>query len=300
MARLTPLLVGICVVAVGGSDCWAQSPEGTAAAQGLRVVSRSELRAVPGVSETSEAVLEALAARRQSSPPDGILRSTIYVKGSAVRIERSGPGRRLVTISPSGSNLIYSIDEDAKTFAKYALSSARGPSAMDIDARPTGATETIASLPAVEVRFTARGMSVRAILEPPRPQAHRYDGYASSESAAAAMPRTASTQIVPSGAFTEGRMWLVDLPAGGDARKLATMVSGGLDRVMGGRFPARLIRSYSTPAHRADVETCETVESIESLPLDDALFQVPAGLREVPLRTLHGMPPFDPSAGRRR
>jgi hypothetical protein len=82
-------------------------------------------------------------------------------------------------------------------------------------------------------------------------------------------------------ATEEGQMWLVDLPSGSDTQRLSTVLLGHLASVAAGRFPAKHVRSFSLRNQRLATELVETVESIESVPLDENLFKVPAGFREV-------------------
>jgi len=303
MARTILGIVGACVIACSGLVSGAQPTQDVASATGLRIVMRNEVRAAPGVAESSEELVRALALRKELAPPDGIYRSTIYVKGSAIRSEYTAPANQGFSIYPAGSKMCYIVNAREKTFTKYRIPTDYAASHFEVKNTPTDSVETIASLPAREVRYVAEHI----LRYPPRadpwvPTTNGNDGandgygglrYADPRSAEvhAPEPRTIGTE--------EGRMWLVDLPPGGDTQKLATVLLGHLASVATRRFPARHIRSSRLGNKRMATELVQTVESIESVSLDDSLFLVPAGFREVSFEKLREWVKLPPTTRRR-
>jgi hypothetical protein len=238
MNRLIAVVAGVLVMVGGVFDAREQGPVGPG--EGVRIVSRSELQAVPGAPAAEAERL--LAQRRLAAPPDGVVRRTICLKGTAVRIEYPTSPDGTVVIRPAGTKVVYRLNTRERTYTVSPLSASPLADMLDVDHTPTRGVETIASLRADETRFSARLLTPGVIPGAPRPTSNPYDGYTLPDSSSYSPPvRSATDRSGEPVPFATGRVWLATLPGGMDTRALSRMVDGWmeLEPFLKGRYPMK-------------------------------------------------------------
>ena len=171
MNRFMAVVASVLMSVGGVFDAREQGPGGPG--EGVRIVSRYELQAVPGAPAAEAERL--LAQRRLVAPPDGVNRRTICLKGTAVRIEYPASPDGTVVIRPAGTKVVYRLNTREKTYTVSALgrSSLAG---LQVNHRPTRGVGTIASLRAEETRFSVHLQTRHARPGAPRPTSTPYDG----------------------------------------------------------------------------------------------------------------------------
>jgi len=283
----------LAVVVLGGVVLTgAGSPAVPPAEPGFRIVVISTLRPAPGISTDSNAVRDVLSQRAAAAPPDGTITSVVYACGGSVRVERSGPGAGRVSILKAGARFIVILDPQARAFTKVPRAY-RPAWPLRQESANTGATETVAGLRADELRYTVSELRAESTRDPrgQRPGANLYDGYTDSTSTTTSFPdagAVAATMAETTGVTWTGRLWLASPPAGLDGVALAEVLIGNpIIRVVGAKLAVSHVWRLDTPRARGVVDFHDVVESIEAVPVDSALFEVPPGYREVawPMRS---------------